>query len=133
MKKDIEIPVVKDVFMAVVKEYNDEFKCNDWNAYIVNNKAELIEMVLIVSKGYDEDQMIETAVLRHKIEKLPSKSYAKVELLQEDVLKLTNFFNVTFFEGTTMFDKKYVFKKEAIKESALRHIPLLNKKGIIVH
>ncbi|WP_298262774.1 hypothetical protein [uncultured Lutibacter sp.] len=133
MKKDIEIPVVKDVFMAVVKEYNDEFKCNDWNAYIVNNKAELIEMVLIVSKGYDEDQMIETAVLRHKIEKLPSKSYAKVELLQEDVLKLTNFFNVSFFEGTTMFDKKYVFKKGAIKESALRHIPLLNKKGIIVH
>jgi len=133
MKKDIEIPVVKDVFMAVVKEYNDEFKCEDWNAYIVNNKAELIEMVLIVSKGYDEDQMIETAVLRHKIEKLPSKSYAKVELLQEDVLKLTNFFNVTFFEGTTMFDKKYVFKKGTIKESALRYISLLNKKGIVVH
>jgi len=133
MKKDIEIPVVKDVFMAVVKEYNDEFKCEDWNAYIVNNKTKLIEMVLIVSKGYDEDQMIETAVLRHKIEKLPSKSYAKVELLQEDVLKLTNFFNVTFFEGTTMFDKKYVFKKGTIKESALRYIPLLNKKGIVVH
>jgi len=133
MKKDIEIPVVKDVFMAVVKEYNDEFKCEDWNAYIVNNKTKLIEMVLIVSKGYDEDQMIETAVLRHKIEKLPSKSYAKVELLQEDVLKLTNFFNVTFFEGTTMFDKKYVFKKGTLKESSLRHIPLLNKKGIVVN
>ena len=97
MKKDIQLPEVTKVFMAIVKEYNDTFKCEDWNAYIINNKEVELEMVLIVSKGYDEDKLIETAVLRHKIEKLPAQSFAKVELLQEDVLKLTNFFNVTFF------------------------------------
>ncbi|MEX1381992.1 hypothetical protein [Lutibacter sp.] len=132
MKKDITIPEVTDVFMAVVKEYNNEFKCEDWNAYIVNNKNVTLEMVLIVSKGYDEDKMIETAILRHKIEKLPAKSFAKVELLQGDVLKLSNFFNVTFFEGNTMFDKKYLFEKGVIKEGALRNIPLLNKRGILI-
>jgi len=132
MKKDITIPEVADVFMAVVKEYNNEFKCEDWNAYIINNKNVTLEMVLIVSKGYDEDKMIETAVLRHKIEKLPAKSFAKVELLQDDVLKLSNFFNVTFFEGNTMFDKKYLFEKGVIKEGALRTIPLLNKRGILI-
>ena len=88
MKKDIELPEVSNVFMAVVKEYNNEFKCEDWNAYIINNKNVDLEMVLIVSKGYDEDKLLETAVLRHKIEKLPAQSYAKVELLQEDFLKL---------------------------------------------
>ena len=132
MKKDIEIPEVTDVFMAVVFEFNEEFQTNDWNAYIINNKEVDLEMVLIVSKGYDEDSLKETAVLRHKIEKLPAKSYAKVELLQEDVLKLTNFFNVTFFEGSSMHDKKYVFQKGTIKEGALRAIPLLNKRGILV-
>lgn len=132
MKRDIKIPEVKDVFMAVVKEYNNEFKCEDWNAYIINNKEVDLEMVLIVSKGYDEDKLIETAVLRHKIEKLPAKSFAKVELLQDEVLKLSNFFNVTFFEGNTMFDKKYLFEKETIKEGALRNIPLLNKRGILI-
>ncbi len=132
MKKDIKIPEVTDVFMAVVKEYNNEFQCEDWNAYIINNKDVAIEMVLIVSKGYDEDKMIETAVLRHKIEKLPSKSFAKVELLQEDVLKLSNFFNVTFFEENAMHDKKFLFEKGSIKESALRNIPLLNKRGILL-
>ena len=132
MKKDIKIPEVTDVFMAVVKEYNNEFQCEDWNAYIVNNKDVTLEMVLIVSKGYDEDKMIETAVLRHKIEKLPAKSFAKVELLQEDILKLSNFFNVTFFEVNTMFDNKYLFAKGAIKEGALRNIPLLNKRGILI-
>ena len=132
MKKDIDIPEVSNVFMAVVKEYNNEFKCDDWNAYIINNKEVDLEMVLIVSKGYDEDNLTETAVLRHKIDKLPAKSFAKVELLQDDVLKLSNFFNVTFFEGNKMFDKKYLFDKGSIKEGALRKIPLLNKRGILI-
>jgi len=132
MKKDIEIPEVTDVLMAVVKEHNEEFQCDDWNAYIINNKEVELEMVLIVSKGYDEDNLIETAVLRHKIEKLPANSFAKVELLQEDVLKLSNFFNVTFFEGSQMYDMKYLFEKGTIKEGNLRMIPKLNKRGILV-
>lgn len=131
MKKDIQIPEVTDVFMAIVKEYNDIFQCEDWNAYIVNNKDVAIEMVLVVSKGYDEDELIETSLLRHKIEKLPAKSFAKVELMQEEVLKLSNFFNVTFFEGNAMFDKKYLFEKGTVKEASLRMIPLLNKRGVL--
>jgi hypothetical protein len=132
MKKDIQLSEVTNVFMAVVKEYNSAFQCNDLNAYIINNKDVDLETVLIVSKGYDEDKLIETAVLRHKIENLPAKSYAKVELLQEDVLKLSNFFNVTFFEGNQLFDKKYLFEKGTIKESSLRMLPLLKKRGILV-
>ena len=132
MKKDIQIPEVTDVFMAVVKEYNEEFQCDDWNAYLINNKEVNLEMVLIVSKGYDEDKLIETSVMRHKIQNLPAKSFAKIELLQGEVLKISNFFNVTFFERNQMFDKKYLFEKGSIKEGALRTIPLLNKRGILV-
>lgn len=132
MKKDIQLPEVTNIFIAIVKEYNDEFQCDDWNAYIINNKEITIEMVLIVSKGYDEDKLLETSIMRHKIDKLPAKSFAKIELLQNEVLKLSNFFNVTFFEGNTLFDKKYLFEKNSIKESALRTIPLLNKRGILI-
>jgi len=131
MKKDIQIPEVSEIFMAIVKEHNEEFQCEDWNAYIINNKTVDIEMVLIVSKGYDEDKLIETSLMRHKIEKLPANSFAKVELLSNEVLKLSNFFNVTFFEGNAMFDKKYLFEKGSIKEGSLRMIPLLNKRGIL--
>lgn len=132
MKKDIQIPEVTDVFMAIVKEYNEVFRCDDWNAYLINNKEVDLEMVLVVSKGYDEEQLTETSLLRHKIEKLPAKSFAKVEFLHEGVLKLSNFFNVTFFEGNAMFDKKYLFEKGSLKEASLRMIPLLSKKGILV-
>ncbi len=132
MKKDLEIPEVTNIFIAVVKEYNDDFLCEDWNAYIINNKEVAIEMVLIVSKGYDEDKLLETSIMRKKIEKLPAKSFAKIELLQGEVVTISNFFNVTFFEGNQLFDKKYLFEKGTIKEGALRNIPLLNKRGILV-
>jgi len=118
--------------MAVVKEYNEEFQCDDWNAYIINNRTTDINTVLIVSKGYDEDKLIETAVLRHKIDKLPANSFAKVELLQPEVLQLTNFFNVTYFENSQIFDKKFVFGKGSIKEGSLRTISYLNKRGVLV-
>ena len=130
MKKDIEIPQVKDVYVAVVNEYNDIYKTHDWSAYIINNKDVDLEMLLIVSKGYDEKR--ETSLMRHKLEKLPKKSYAKIELMQEDVLALNNEFKVTFFVGNKMLDKTYLFRKNTINEKALQPIPLMDIKGILV-
>lgn len=130
MKKDLNIPLVTDVFIAVVKEFNNTFNCFDWNAYVINNKSSKIELVLIVSKGYSNTK--ETATMRHKINELPAQSYAKIELLQEAVLKLTNSFAVSYFENNVLFDKKFVFEAGTIKDSALRVIPLLNKKGILL-
>ena len=51
LKKDIQIPKVENVYVAVVNEYNEIYKTNDWNAYIINDKTVDLEMVLIVSKG----------------------------------------------------------------------------------
>lgn len=130
MKKDIQIPKVKGVYMAVVNEYNDLYKTNDWNAYIINEKEVELDMVLIVTKGYSETRI--TSTMRHKLEKLPPKSYAKIEWMQEDVLQLNNEFKVTFFEGNTMFDKTYLFRKNTINLKALQPIPLINKKGVLV-
>ena len=130
MKKDIDIPQVKDVCIAVVNKYNDIYKTNDWNAYIINDKDVDLEMLLIVSKGYSQDK--ETSLIRHKLEKLPKKSYAKIELMQEDILALNNEFKVTFFEGNKMFDKTYLFRKNTINKKALQPIPLMEAKGVLV-
>ncbi|MCR9227303.1 MAG: hypothetical protein NXH90_07800 [Flavobacteriaceae bacterium] len=35
MKKDIEIPVAKDVHVAVIREWNDGFLSKDWNVYLL--------------------------------------------------------------------------------------------------
>ena len=131
MKKDIEILNVENVFIAIVNEYNSDFKCNEWNAYIINNKETTLEMVLIVSRGYDAEFKKETSVMRRKIEQLPAKSFAKIELLQDDVLALTNTFAVSFFENNKMFDKTFVFEKGTVTTKNVVKIPLLNKVGVI--
>lgn len=129
MKKDILIPEVKEVYIAVVREYNDDYKVFDWNAYIINDKPVALEMVIIVTKGYSEDK--KTATFRKKIESLPAKSYAKIEMILEDVLAINNLFNVSFFDGNQLFEKSFEFRKNTINEKALQEIPLMNLKGVL--
>ncbi len=130
MKKDIKIPEVKDVHVAVVQEEHPEYKTQDWNAYIINNSDVDLETVLIVSQGYTDKKM--TPPMRHTIIKLPARSYAKIEYLQEKVLELNNAFKITFFEGNQMFDKTYLFRKNTINEKALQVLPLMQLKGVLV-
>ncbi|MDO6595703.1 hypothetical protein Q4512_02180 [Oceanihabitans sp. 2_MG-2023] len=130
MKKDIDIPKVEGVYLAVVNEYNDVYKTQDWNAYIINDKDVDLEMILIVTSGYSEDKM--TSIFRKKLDKLPRKSYAKIELMQEELFAINNQFKVSFFEGNTMFDKIYTFRKNTINLKALQAIPLMQVKGILV-
>ncbi|MFH4966007.1 hypothetical protein V8G69_13475 [Gaetbulibacter sp. M235] len=130
MKKDINIPKVENVYVAVINEYNDIYKTNDWNAYIINDRDTDLDMVLIVVNGFAETKV--TSTMRHKLDKLPAKSYAKIELMQEDVLQLNNEFKVTFFVGNNMFDKTYLFRKNTINTKAFQNIPVINKKGVLV-
>jgi hypothetical protein len=130
MKKDIQIPEVKDVYVAVVQEEHHEYKTKDWNAYIINNSDEDLDTVLIVSQGYSDSKM--TPPMRHTIAQLPARSYAKIEFLQEQVLALNNTFKVTFFIGNQMFDKSYLFRKNTINSKALQTIPLMQLKGVLV-
>jgi hypothetical protein len=130
VKKDIIIPEVKDVYVAVVNEYNDIYKTQDWNAYIINDKDVDVEMVLIVTDGYSKDK--KSSMFRKKLDVLPKKSYAKIELMQEDLFALNNQFKVTFFEGSKMFDKTFLFRKNTINLKALQNVPLMEAKGVLV-
>ena len=129
MKKDIQIPKVTNVEMAVVYEHNTIYKTEDWNIYIINNKEVDLEMVVIVSQGFSETKT--TSLLRKKVEKLPANSFAKIEFIQPELFKLNNRFQVTFFEGNTLYEKTFLFKENTIKESALLRIPTLKKQGIL--
>lgn len=130
MKKDIDIPNVEGVFVAAVREENEEFRSMDWNAYLINDRDATIETVLIVTRGYDDKDV--TSTMRHTIKELPPQSFAKVEFLQDEVLKLNNEFSVSFFAEGKMFHKKYTFRKNSINEKALQEIPVMTKKGVLL-
>tara|TARA_R110000765_G_scaffold141267_2_gene242059 strand:- start:345 stop:740 length:396 start_codon:yes stop_codon:yes gene_type:complete len=129
MKKDIQIPKVTDVEIAVVYEYNAIYKTDDWNVYIINNKNVDLEMIVIVTQGFSDTKI--TSLFRKKIDVLPANSFAKIELIQPELFTLNNRFQVTFFEGNTLFEKTFIFKENTIKEGALRTITELKKRGIL--
>ncbi len=129
MKKDIKIPLVKGIYVAAVREENKEFRSWDWNAYIINDLKEPVEMVLIVSRGFYKERT--TSTMRHTIKILPAKSFAKIEFLQDEVLAINNEFSITFFAEGKMFEKKFTFKKNSIKESKAVELPVMKNKGIL--
>ena len=130
MKKDIQIPKAKEVYIAVVQEEHLEYKTLEWNTYIINDSDEDLDTVLIVSKGYSDKQI--TPPMRHSLKMLPARSFAKFECLQEAVLGLNNEFKVTVFKGNQMFDKTYLFRKNTINQNALQTIPLMHLKGVLI-
>ncbi|MDA9316870.1 hypothetical protein N9Q58_03005 [Polaribacter sp.] len=129
MKKDIQIPEVTGVEIAVVYEYNALYKTDDWNIYIINNKEVDLEMIVIVSQGFSETKT--TSLLRKKLDTLPANSFAKVEFIQPELFVLNNRFQVSFFENNQLKDKTFLFEKNTIKEEGLQMISEIKKRGIL--
>ena len=129
MKKDLQIPIVSGVEIAVVYEHNELYKTNDWNVYIINNNNIDIEMIVIVSQGFSETK--KSSLLRKKLDTLPANSFAKVEFIQPELFVLNNRFQVSFFEKNQLKDKTFLFKQNTIKEGNLRMIPEIKKRGIL--
>ena len=128
MKKDIEIPIAKDVYVAIVNEWNKEFLSKDWNAYIINNRKTIITMALVVSKGYDGER--KTSTMRYAFGEIPAKGFEKIEIIQEDVLTLNNEFYVTYYADNVLYEKRFLFEKNSVNESKLVNIPLLDMDGV---
>ena len=134
MKKDIIIPEVENVFMAVVQEWSDEFMEKVWYAYLVNDSDFQLDGVMVVSKAFGtiDGEMKKTSLLRHAFAEIPEVSVAKIELIEKSVLALNNEFMVTFFIGNTLYDKKFIFKANSIQESNQEEVPILFVNGVIV-
>jgi hypothetical protein len=129
MKKDLQIPLVSGVEIAMVYEYNELYKTDDWNVYIINNNNVDMEMIVIVSQGFSKTK--KSTLLRKKLDNLPANSFAKVEFVQPELFVLNNRFQVSFFENNQLKDKTFLFKQNTIKESSLRMIPEIKKRGIL--
>lgn len=134
MKKDIIIPEVENVFMAVVQEWSDEFMEKVWYAYLVNDSDFQLDGVMVVSKAFGtlDGEMKKTTTLRHAFAEIPEVSVAKIELIEKSVLALNNEFMVTFFIGNTLYDKKFIFKANSINEANQEEVPILFVDGVIV-
>lgn len=134
MKEELKGPEVKNVYVAVVQEPGED-NIMVYNVYVINESEDVLEQVLITSKGYatnENNEKIETSTLRKDLGGLIPYSAQKVEPIMEDVMALTNVYWVCFWIGNKMYDKKFIFLSESIKEENFKYIPTLNLKGVMV-
>ena len=134
MKKDINPSKIEDIAVAIVKEKNELDKVI-WNVYLINQKNETIENVLVSSKGYLTEvngTETKTSALRHFLGNVEANNFALIEPIMENVFALHNEYWVSFFQNNEMLDKKYIFLAEIIKEEHLIQIPLINKPGVMI-
>ncbi len=129
MKKDIKIPVVEKVQVLATYEWDKDFLAKIWNIYLVNNREDIIESVLVMSRGSYKNK--KTSILRHGLGDLPPHMGAKVEMIADEVLGFTNEYIVTFFAEEKLFDKIFTFKPYSIKENNTVFINLMGQNCVI--
>lgn len=132
MIKDIKIPEVKNVTLAVTRE-KDVLNKETWKVFLINNNDVAIENTLVASKGYGEKdgEPQRTSVLRHFLETIPPNSTAFVEPIDPAVFHLNNEYWVSYYIGSQIFDKRFVFVPDAIREEHISFIRELDMEGVL--
>ena len=134
MKSDIVIPKVENVFLAAIQEWSDDFMEKVWYVHLINDSDFDLDGVMVVSKAFGtiDGEMKKTSLLRHAFVKVPSVSTVKVEMIEKKVLTLNNEFMVTYFIGSKLYDKKFIFRTNTINENATEEVPILFVNGVVV-
>lgn len=131
MKKDIEIPVVENVTLAIAKEGVPGLP--EWKVYLINNNDFPIENTLVASQGYGEKEgeKQKTSVLRHFLETVPARGHALIEPIDPAVFHLSNEYWVSYYIGTQIYDKRFVFVPDTICDENLTFIKALEREGVL--
>lgn len=132
MKRDIAKPTVKNVTVAISKKTN-ELNVDEWFVYLINQNDFDIENTLVTSKGYGEqgNEIQKTSTLRHFLQTVSANSAVLVEPIQEEVFHLNNEYWVSYYVDSQIFDKKFIFLPESIKDEHMTYIKELETKGIL--
>ncbi len=133
MKKDIHTPAADGVSMAVVREPDEEGE-PAWYVYVINARDVALETVLVSSRGYGEidGEQRKTSEMRHLLERLEPKSWARIERIMEDVFALSNQYWLSFYVGRQIHDRKFIFLAGSIDEENFTTLPLMNMRGVLI-
>ncbi len=132
MKKDIEIPRVENVTLAVAREKNllDQY---EWKVYLINNNSFPIENTLVASKGYGEKngETQRTSTLRHFLDIVPAQGTAVIEPIDPSVFHMNNEYWVSYYVDTKIYDKKFVFVPDTICDANIILVKELHLEGVL--
>jgi hypothetical protein len=132
MIRDIEIPKVNNVTLAITRE-KDVLGRSEWKVYLINRNDFSIDNTLVASTGYGEKDGAKqkTSTLRHYLQTVPANSSVLIEPIQENVFHLNNEYWVSYYIGQQIYDKRFVFVPDSIQEENLTFIKELEMEGVL--
>lgn len=132
MIRDIEIPEVKNVTIAIARK-KQPGENDEWRVFIINNNPFPIENTLVASKGYGvkDGEEQQTSTLRHFLETVAAESVALVEPIDPAVFHLNNEYWVSYYIDNKIYDKRFVFVPDSIQEDNIIYIKELEMEGIL--
>ena len=131
MIKDIVVPEVKNVTLAVVRTNGEATP--EWRVYLINNNDVPLENTLVASKGYGEKdgEKQNTSILRHFLETVGPHSTTVIEPIDPAVFHLNNEYWISYYIGTQIYDKRFVFLPDTICEANITFIKELEMEGVL--
>ena len=132
MIKDIQIPEVKNVTLAVTRKKSPG-ETDEWKVYLINTNENPLENTLVSSKGYGErdGEQQKTSILRHFLETVMPNSFVLIEPIDPNVFHLTNEYWVSYYIGNQIYDKRFVFVPDSIREENFSFIKELEMEGVL--
>ncbi len=135
MREELKGPKVENVAVAIAERL-DENKNNIHYVYLINLRDDIMEGIIVTSKGYGVNvgtgEKVQTSMLRHSLEVLLPNEAAKLEPIMEDVFGLANEYWVSFYVDGKMYDKKFIFLPETISPANMKEIPVLGMRGVMI-
>ncbi len=133
MKKDIQHPEVKQVYVAAVDLALPGLE-PDWAVFLINDTETILKDVLVTSRGYGEinGESIKTSTLRQYFDQLQAKDKVKIEPIQPEVFGLNNEYWVSFYVDGLLYDKKFIFLPETIHANHVTSIPVMEQMGVLL-
>ncbi|MDH5365967.1 MAG: hypothetical protein OEW67_03215 [Cyclobacteriaceae bacterium] len=132
MKKDINIPEVKNVTFAIIRKANDSGDF-EWEVHLINNNDFYLQNIIVMSRGYGEKdgEKIETSTLRHFFDEVKGNNTLLIEPIDPKLFTLNNEYSLTYYVEDEIFFKKFTFTPAAMDEVHLTKIEQLGEEGIL--
>lgn len=128
MINDIAFYPVENIKLVVTKT-----DIKYWQVHLINNNNNTLKNTLVTSKGYGESKgnKQKTSVLRHYFEKVPANGSVIIESITDELFHLFNEYWISYYIGNQIYDKKFLFVPESIKEEHLVYIEELDLTGVL--
>ena len=136
MKQDISFDPVAGVSVAVIPDDQALLPGGQsiWQVYLINHNAYPLQNVIVNANGYGQaadGEKVRTSTLRYLFEEVPPHTAVPVEPIDSTLFHLNNQYWVSYYRGTQIFDKKFIFVPDSIVPDNFTHIALLDRVGVL--